>query len=124
MRRTIILAATLLTTLAVTVVMNPLASIALPTSGMEVMERIGQGGSTYDTDQGMALVKDRCIPMHATGVKFDVIERIGHGGSTYSSSRLTSDQPVNCTAMQPKMKIDERIGHGGSTYSSGDTMTN
>jgi hypothetical protein len=47
MKRTIILTATLLTTVAVTGVMNPSGSIAVPTSGMEVMERIGHGGSMY-----------------------------------------------------------------------------
>lgn len=47
MKRTIILTATLLTTFAVTGVMNPSESIAVPSSGMEVMERIGHGGSMY-----------------------------------------------------------------------------
>ena len=124
MKRTIIITATLLTTFAVTGVMNPLASIAVSTSGVEVMQRIGHGGSTYDTAQGMALGRDRCTLLHATGAMVDVIERIGHGGSTYSSSRLTSDHPVNCTGLQAMLAIEERIGHGGSTYSYGDTMTN
>lgn len=47
MKRTIILTATLLTTFAVTGVMNPSESIAVPSSGMKVMERIGHGGSMY-----------------------------------------------------------------------------
>ncbi len=54
MRRTIILAATLLTTLATTGVMHPSASIAISTSGMDLMERIGHGGSTYDTAHRIA----------------------------------------------------------------------
>ena len=124
MKRTIILIATLLTTFAVTGVTNPSESIAVPSSGMEVMVRIGHGGSTYDTALGMSLGRDACMLLNATGVKLDVIERIGHGGSTYSSSRLTSDHPVTCTSVQVRVKIDERIGHGGSMYSYGETITN
>ncbi|MDH4081775.1 MAG: hypothetical protein OEU68_18410 [Nitrospira sp.] len=123
MKGTIILAATLLTTLAVTGVMNPSRSIAVPTSGIEVMERIGHGGSTYDTADGMVPGRDGCTLLNPTGVPVDVIERIGHGGSTYSSSRLTSDQPVSCTGLQANVNIEGRIGHGGSTYPYGVTMT-
>jgi len=64
------------------------------------------------------------MPLNASGAKVEVIERIGHGGSTYSSSRLTSDQPLNCTGLQATLAIEERIGHGGSTYFSGGTLTN
>jgi hypothetical protein len=80
MKGTIILAATLLTTLAVTGVMNPSRSIAVPTSGIEVMERIGHGGSTYSSSR---LTSDQ--PVSCTGLQANVnIEaRIGHGGSTY-----------------------------------------
>ncbi len=124
MKRTIILAATILTTLAVTGVMHPSGSIAVSTSGTDVMERIGHGGSTYDTAHGMEPGRDGCTRSNPTGLKIDVIERIGQGGSTYSSSRPTSDHPVNCTGVQARVTINERIGHGGSTYSSGETMTN
>lgn len=124
MKPTIILAATLLTTFAVTGVMNPSGSIAAPPSGKEAIERIGHGGSTYNTAHGMTAARDGCNLSNPTGVQVDVIERIGHGGSTYFSSRLTSDQPVTCTGLQVKVEIEDRIGHGGSTYSSGATMTN
>jgi hypothetical protein len=117
MKRTIILAATLLTTLAVTGVMNPLGSMAAP-------QRIGHGGSTYDTAHGMAPGRERCTLSNPTNVKVDVIKRIGHGGSTYSSSRLTSDQPANCTGLEASVAIEHRIGHGGSTYSFEATRTN
>lgn len=124
MKRTIVLAATLLTTFAVTGVMNPAESIATPPSGIEAVERIGHGGSSYGTAQGTVPGRNGCTLSNPTGVKVDVIERIGHGGSTYSSGRLTSDRPVNCTGLQVRVEIEERIGHGGSTYSYGKTMTN
>ena len=91
MRRTIILAATLLTTLAVTGVVNPSGSIAVPTSGKQMMERIGHGGSTYDTAHGMIPGRDGCTLLNPTGVQVDVIGRIGHGGSTYSSDETMTN---------------------------------
>lgn len=124
MRQAIILAATFLTTLAVTNAMSLSASTAAPPHGSAVTNRIGHGGSTYDTAHGVAHVTDGCTHMNQTGAKVDVIERIGHGGSTYFSSQLTSDHPINCTSVQARVKIEERIGHGGSTYSYGASMTN
>lgn len=124
MKRTIILATTLLTILAVTGVMTSPGSIAAPPSGTAAMDRIGHGGSTYDTGHGMALRGDGCTFLNPTGTKIDVIERIGHGGSTYSLSRLTSDQQAHCTGLRASITNEERIGHGGSTYPYRATMTN
>lgn len=124
MKRTVILATTILTTLAVTGVMTSAGSFAAPLSGTAAMDRIGHGGSTYDTAHGMALGGDSCTLLNSTGTKVDVIERIGHGGSTYTSSRLTPDKEVHCTGLEASVSNEERIGHGGSIYPYGQTMKN
>ncbi|MFO0700657.1 MAG: hypothetical protein U0236_15645 [Nitrospira sp.] len=124
MKGKIILAAGFFTTIAVTGLMNPSGSNAAHTTGVDGMDRIGHGGSTYDDAHRMALGTDGCALMKQTGIRVDTIERIGHGGSTYFSSRLTSDQTVNCTGPQARVDVIERIGHGGSEYSSSETMAN
>ena len=72
-------------------------------------ERIGHGGSTYQSKVGRA---GDCQ------VKVDVVERIGAGGSTYVSSQSISG---GCQAVREERKqvdVIERIGVGGSTYFS------
>jgi hypothetical protein len=63
-------------------VVNASASFASDVSTADVLERIGQGGSTYQSKS------DRAGDCQS---KVDVLERIGHGGSTYSSSRTMSN---------------------------------
>lgn len=80
--------------------------------GVNVMERMGAGGSAYSSSQ-----PDGADACPVTGVR--VTGRIGHGGSTYSVSPSESVPVGNCHAMEGK-RVDssERIGAGGSTYFS------
>ena len=78
-------------------------------------ERIGHGGSTY---QSKSARTGDCQ------AKVEVIERIGQGGSIYRSQ---SGQISDCQSASDTAKpVDavERIGHGGIQYSSSQTMKN
>jgi hypothetical protein len=99
-------------------VVSASVSLASDASRGNVLERIGQGGSIYQSKSGR--VGD-------CRTKVDVIERIGHGGSTYSSSQSKSVQVGDCHLVaerEQSMDVVERIGQGGSTYSSKQRMSN
>jgi len=88
-------------------------SFASDVQRVDVMERMGHGGSTYSFSQ-----PDGAGTCHGTGLS--VVERIGHGGSTYSSSQSKSVQVGDCHVMGEEGRnvgVMERIGAGGSTYS-------
>ena len=100
-------------------------SFASEAQRVDVIERIGAGGSTYSSSQPMPVQPG---DSHVAGTerrKVDVIERIGAGGSTYSSSQPMPVQPGDShVAGTERRKVDviERIGAGGSTYSSSQPM--
>ena len=64
-------------------------SFASDAQRVEVIERIGAGGSAYSSSRPMPV---QLGDSHVAGTErgeVDVIERIGAGGSTYSSSQPT-----------------------------------
>ena len=64
-------------------------SFASEAQRVDVIERIGAGGSTYSSSRLMPVQPE---DSHVAGTelsKVDVIERIGAGGSTYSFSQPT-----------------------------------
>ncbi|MBX3303875.1 MAG: hypothetical protein KF693_16815 [Nitrospira sp.] len=100
-----------LSIVAVTGVVNASSSFASDASRVNVAERIGHGGSIYQSEPDRAGVCQ---------VRVDMVERIGAGGSIYSSSRSRSTQAGGCQVAEEEQKrvdIIERIGAGGSTYS-------
>lgn len=95
-----------LSMIAATAPTNASGSFAADTNPADPINRIGHGGSTYQSKS--AKIVD---------CRVDVAARIGHGGSTYSSSQSGS---VNCALEKDAGKpvnVMARIGHGGSTYS-------
>ncbi len=87
---------------------------------VNVIERIGAGGSAYFSNQ-----PDNAGMCPVTGM--NVTERIGHGGSTYSFSRSKSVQAGDCHTMgeaEKRAHVVARIGAGGSTYFSSRMMNN
>ena len=63
-------------------------SFASEAQGVDVIERIGAGGSTYSSSRPMpAQPGDSVVGTERR--KVDVIERIGAGGSTYSTRQPT-----------------------------------
>lgn len=84
---------------------NVSGSFASDAAYVAVAERIGHGGSNYQS---------KSAPTSNCPVKADVVERIGGGGSTYSSSRTTDCQVAGDE--RSKVRVIERIGAGGSTY--------
>ena len=94
-------------------VVHPFDSVASHSSRTDVGERIGHGGSIYESKFLQA--KD----CHVVGE-----ERIGHGGTTY---RLQSRQAGQCEKAREggqKEVMTQRIGHGGTTYSSSFKVSN
>lgn len=81
-------------------------SFASDTGHLVVEERIGHGGSTYQSKSAQA---GHCL------VKDNVGERIGAGGSMYRSSQDGRCQAAGDARNQGK--VIQRIGAGGSTYS-------
>jgi hypothetical protein len=113
MRVKSMLAVGFLSMMVATGVVTTSNSVASDVQRVEVIERIGHGGSTYASSQS-----DGADTCHETGVS--AIERMGHGGSTYSSSQSKSAQVGDCHVMGEegrKVGATERIGAGGSTYS-------
>lgn len=97
--------------MAVTGIVNGSSSFASELGQVAATERIGHGGSTYQSKSAQA--------RHCT-VTADVVERIGAGGSVYSSS-----QKGGCPVAgdeQNTVRMIERIGAGGSTYLAGHPM--
>lgn len=95
-----------LSMMAATVAMNASSSFAADTNLADPINRIGHGGSIYQSKSARMV-----------DCRVDVVARIGHGGSTYSSSQSGS---VNCALEKDAGKpvnVMARIGHGGSTYS-------
>lgn len=102
---------------AVTGVVNASSGLASDVGQVSVTERIGHGGSTYQSHFESAI---------DCWMKVDRVERIGAGGSTYASSRSTSTQAHTCQAAeegQKRVDVIERIGAGGSTYFSNQTVS-
>jgi hypothetical protein len=100
-------------------------SFASEAQRVDVIERIGAGGSTYSSSQPMTIQPGDSNVAGTERRKVDVIERIGAGGSTYSSSQPMPVQPGDSNvAGTERRKVDviERIGAGGSTYSSSQPM--
>lgn len=94
-------------------VVHPFDSVASNTSRIEIVARIGHGGSTYQSKSNEA------SDCHVVGE-----ERIGHGGATY---RLQSGQAGQCLKAREGVRqedVTQRIGHGGTTYSPNQTMSN
>jgi len=94
-------------------VVHPFDSVASDLSRTDIGERIGHGGSTY---QSKLLQSRDC---HVVGE-----ERIGHGGTTY---RFQSRQAGQCEKAREggqKEEVTKRIGHGGAIYSPSQTMSN
>ncbi len=92
---------------------HPFDSVASNTSRTEIAERIGHGGSTY---QSRFLQASDCQVVGE--------ERIGHGGTTY---RLQSRQAGQCEKAREggqKEEVTKWIGHGGTIYSPSQTMSN
>ena len=113
MRVKSMLAVGFLSMIVATGVVTTSDSFASAVQRVDVMERIGHGGSTHSSSQ-----PDRAGTCHGTGLT--IVERIGHGGSTYTSSQSKSDQVGDCHVMGEegrKVVVMERIGAGGSTYS-------
>ncbi|MDH5739413.1 MAG: hypothetical protein OEY77_03715 [Nitrospira sp.] len=99
-------------------------SVASEAQRVDVIERIGAGGSTYSSSRSMPVQPGDA---HVAGIerrRVDVIARIGAGGSTYSFSRPILVQPGDSVAGTEQRKVDviERIGAGGSTYSFSQPM--
>ncbi len=88
------------------------SSFASELDQVVVEERIGHGGSTY---QSKSVQASNCP------VKDSVVERIGAGGSTYSSSQ--TDGCHMAGNERPTVTIMERVGAGGSTYSSSQPVS-
>ncbi len=105
----------ILATVAATGLVSASGSFASDASRGDGSERIGHGGSTYQSKSA------------STGdcqVKVEVIERVGQGGSIYrSQSGQVSDCQSASDAAKP-VDVVERIGHGGTQYSSSQTMKN
>ena len=98
-------------------------SFAAEAQRLEVIERIGAGGSIYSSSQPMPVQSGDSVA-GTERRKVDVIERIGAGGSTYSSSWPMPVQSGDSVAGTERRKVDviERIGAGGSTYFSRQPM--
>ena len=62
-------------------------SVASDVQRVDVLERMGHGGSTYASSQSKPVQVGDCQVMGEEGRKVDATERIGAGGSTYSYSR-------------------------------------
>ena len=67
-------------------------SFASEAQRVDVIERIGAGGSTYSSSRPMPAQPGDSVA-GTERRKVDVSERIGAGGSTYSSSRPMPAQP-------------------------------
>jgi hypothetical protein len=68
-------------------------SFASEAQRVDVIERIGAGGSTYSSSRSMSVKPG---DSHVAGIeqrRVDVIERIGAGGSTYSFSQPMLARP-------------------------------
>lgn len=98
--------------MAVTGIVNVSSSFASDAARVAVTERIGHGGSIYQSK----LAQTSNCP-----AKADVVERIGGGGSTYSSSQTTDCQVAGDE--RSKVRVIERIGGGGSTYLTSQPMS-
>lgn len=72
---------------AATGVVTTSDSFASDVQRVDVIERMGQGGSTYPSNQSKSVQAGDCHVVGEERRKVDVIERIGAGGSTYSYSR-------------------------------------
>ncbi len=94
-------------------------SFATEAQRVEVIERIGAGGSKYSSSRPMPVQPGDSVA-GTEQRKVEVIERIGAGGSTYSSNQPMLVQPGDSVAGTERRKVEviERIGAGGSTYSS------
>lgn len=105
----------ILATVAATGLVSASGSFASDASRGNGSERIGHGGSSYQSESAR------------TGdcqAKVEVIERIGQGGLIYrSQSGQLSDCPSADNTTKP-VDVVERIGHGGVQYSSSQTMKN
>ncbi len=105
---------------AATGVTNASSSFAADANRVGVMdERIGHGGSTYDSSQPDGA--SDCPVRPGEQREVDVIERIGTGGSTYAFSKTDGCQ----MAGEGRKKVDviKRIGTGGSTYSTSQPIS-
>ena len=105
----------ILATVAAAGLLSASNSFASDASRGDGSERIGHGGSTY---QSTSAHTGDCQ------TKVDVIERIGQGGSIYrtQSGQISACQSVSETSKP--VDVVERIGHGGIQYSSSQTMKN
>lgn len=91
--------------MAVTGIVNVSCGFASDFGEVAATERIGHGGSIYQSKSAQA---SNCP------IKAGVVDRIGAGGSMYSLSRnevcpVAGDERSN-------VRVIERIGAGGSTY--------
>jgi len=107
-----ILTIVFLSMVVATGIVNTFDSFASDTSRIDIGERIGHGGSTY---QSKFIQASDCRVVRE--------ERLGHGGSMY---QLKSGQFGDCQIAREggkKEEVAQRIGHGGSIYSSSQTMS-
>ncbi|NJL16919.1 MAG: hypothetical protein HC938_06670 [Nitrospira sp.] len=84
-------------------VANASDGVATENQRVNVIERIGAGGSAYSSNQ-----PDNVGMCPVTGM--NVTERIGHGGSTYSFSRSKSVQAGDCHTMGQAEKRPQCCG--------------
>lgn len=105
----------ILATVAATGLASASGSFASDASRGEGSERIGHGGSIYQS---------KSTRIGDCQVKVDVIERIGQGGSLFrsQSGQVSECQSASDTAKPVDVVV--RIGHGGTQYSSSQTMKN
>lgn len=106
--------------------MSASTSVASDVDRVDVIERIGAGGSTHSYSQPPFVQASDCNVAGTRGTKVEVIKRIGAGGSTYSYSQPPSVQASDCNVVGTRGTKEEvimRIGAGGSTYSYSGTRS-
>ncbi len=88
-----------------------LDSFASDASRTDIGERVGHGGSTYQSKS-----------IRASDCRIVGEERIGQGGSMYQLKSGPGDCQIAKEAVQSEDGA-KRIGHGGSTYPTRQTMS-
>jgi len=98
-------------------------SVASDTNEVDVVksawasnERIGQGGSTY---QSNAVRTGDCTSSGEAEGTADVVKRIGHGGSHYQGKSAHTGPCNFAGEAGGQVDVVEHIGQGESQYSNG-----